>query len=146
MFEIFHNSVQLLIRLPSNLRLAPLTLMHADPINSAWPHRYEGSDQFVRYSIKNHLSLGLFDENGDLLASSLMYDSGALGLVQVDKNHLRKGFGSLIVKAMSKKIAEELEIDITATIVESNKISSEMFTKLGFKPIDKHSWFGLKIK
>ena len=125
---------------------APLTLSNVVKINSAWPHRYDGSDQFVAYSIKFHLSLGLFDGNGELLAWSLMYDNGSLGVVQVDENHLRKGYGSLIVKGISRKIVAEYELDVTALVVQSNERSLQFFTKLGFKQTGEHTWFGMKNK
>lgn len=115
--------------------------VHVDKVNSAWPHRFEGSEKFMLYSIQNHLNLGLFNENDELIAWSLMYDNGALGAVQVDENHLRKGYGSLVTKAMSKKIAGEYDLDVIGFIVATNENSLKMFAKLGFKSTTRHKWF-----
>lgn len=112
-----------------------------DQINLAWPHRYEGSDEFISYSIKFHMSVGLFDDGGKLMAWCLRYDNGSIALLQVDEQHMRKGFGSLLAKVMSKKIAVEFDSDVTAMIVDQNKKSIGMFTKLGFVDSGAHTWF-----
>lgn len=75
-----------------------------------------------------------------------MYDNGSLGVVQVDENHLRKGYGSLIVKGISRKIAEHFSMDITALVVQGNEKSLSLFAKLGFRETGKHTWFGIKKK
>lgn len=134
------------IQLPPNIVLKPLNDSHVAKANSAWPHRYEGSDQFIAYSIRYHLNLGLFNEADELLAWSLRYDNGSIGVLQVDENHLRKGYGSLIAKALSRKIAEEFDCDITALIKYDNVGSISMFSKLGFKAADRYSWFVFKTK
>lgn len=112
-----------------------------DKVNSAWPHRYEGSDKFISYSIKFHMSIGLFDDKDELLAWSLRYDNGSLGVLQVDEKHLRKGYGNLIAKALSRRIAVEDDGDVMSLIVNKNVKSIDMFTKIGFEPTGLHTWF-----
>lgn len=65
---------------------------------------------------------------------------GSFGSLQVDERFQRRGLGSLIVKLMSKRLAEQNK-DITAGIVDSNFKSRQMFQKLGFKHIDDTHWF-----
>lgn len=100
----------------------------------------------MSYSIKYHLSIGLFDERNELMAWCLQYDNGLLALLQVDTKHKRKGYGSLIAKAFSKQIAEEYGLDIGATVVHENSASRTMFEKIGFKIVGPHTWFVLKHK
>lgn len=133
-------------QLPPKIHLNSLNECHVEKINSLWPHRYPGSETFVSYSIKNHLSLGLFNDGGELLAWCLRYPTGGLGILQVDEKHLRKGFGGLITKSMARKIIEEYDIEVTALIAKTNVKSLNMFTSLGFKAIDRHSWLVLKMK
>lgn len=64
---------------------------------------------------------------------------GALGLLQVENTHKRKGFGSLVVKLLSKFLAEN-NIEVTAPVVVKNVASRSMFEKLGFKEVDKVYW------
>jgi len=59
--------------------------------------------------------------------------------LQVDNNYKRRGFGSLIVKALSRSIAA-LGHDVIAEIHYENMPSSEMFNKLGFEVIDQCHW------
>ena len=121
-------------------------MSHVEIINSNWPHRYQGSDEFVLYSIKYHLNIGLFADDGDLLGWCLRYDNGSLGLLHVADAHLRKGYGTVIAKAFSKLIAEKSNYDVTAQIVHENFKSRSMFEKIGFKPADGHTWFVVKNK
>lgn len=69
--------------------------------------------------------------------------TGSLGILQVDEQHLRKGYGEIVTKAITKKIALKSEIDVTANITFSNLKSFNLFTKLGFKDIDKNFWIGV---
>lgn len=86
------------------------------------------------------MSIGLFGDDGELLAWCLRYDNGSLALLQVDEQHLRKGYGSLVAKAISKRIAIEFDSDVTAMIVKHNQKSMNMFTKLGFVGVGPHTW------
>lgn len=112
-----------------------------DKVNKVWPHRYDGSDKFISYSIKFHMSIGLFDDKDELIAWSLRYDNGSLGVLQVDEKHLRKGYGNLIAKALSRRIAFEDDCDVVSLIAYENVKSINMFTKIGFEPADRHTWF-----
>lgn len=89
------------------------------------------------------MSIGLFDDKDELIAWSLRYDNGSLGVLQVDEKHLRKGYGNLIAKALSRRIADEDDCDVLSLIVNENFKSISMFTKIGFKPADHHTWFVL---
>lgn len=140
------DSMKFKVTLPHNVQLKPLNESHANKVNAAWPHRYDGSIQFILYSIKYHINFGLFNDGDELLAWGLRYDNGLLGLIQVDESQMRKGYGSLITKALSKKIAEEFNSDISALIKRDNVSSMNMFTKLGFKPAERHSWFVLRTQ
>lgn len=137
------DSLSLEYELPPNLHIKELTDENVDKINSIWPHRSEGSEIFVSYSIKYHLNVGLFDDDNNLVAWCLRYDNGALGILQTDANYLRKGLGSVVVKALSKKISEEFQCDNIALVVQENAKSMNLFTKLGFRKIGSHTWYNL---
>lgn len=142
MSQLIHS--QIFSRLPPNLKLKALSDSNVEKINSLWPHRYDGSEKFLRYSIKFHLTRGLFDSSENLLAWCIRYDNGSIGVLQVDEGHQRKDYGCLIVQAMSKIIAEEFDSDVTALIVSHNIKSLKMFAKLGFKEAGDHTWYGMK--
>lgn len=92
------------------------------------------------------MSAGLFDDAGELVAWCMRYDNGSIGVLGVDPKHFRKGYGSFLVKAISKKIAEELDSDVTALVQHENEKSISMFKKAGFREAGPHSWFLLKYK
>lgn len=98
---------------------------------------------YVEYLIDHCSTKGLFNENRELVAWCLSMPTGSLAILQVDEKHQRKGFGEIVTKAITKKIASESENDITANIVFDNFKSSNLFTKLGFKDIDKNFWIGV---
>lgn len=123
--------------------MKPLDVANVEKVNSAWPQKFEGSEKFILYSIENHLSVGLFDDHDELIAWSMMYDNGALMAVQVDKNHQSKGYGTLIVKSMSRRIAEKYDMDVIAFISGWNEKSLRMFTKLGYKAASTYSRYVL---
>lgn len=113
-------------------------------MNSVWPHAHEGSQQFLELLIEINPSVGLYSENGELVAWSVGLEVAALGALQVDVNFLRKGFGSIVAKGLSKKIAIERDYDITAHIILNNTNSLSMFQKIGFKEIENNYWIGVQ--
>lgn len=123
--------------------MGSLTKDNAAKINSVWPHRSEGSIKYVEYLIDHNESIGLFTEDEELVAWCLSMDMGSLAILQVDENHLRKGYGEIVAKAITKKVASESAIDLTANIVFSNFKSANLFAKLGFRDIDRNYWIGV---
>ena len=100
--------------------------------------------KFVEYMIENNTNVGLFDDSNELVAWCLRLDFGSLTVLQVDENHLRKGYGEIVTKANSKKIASDYDVDISTNIVHGNEKSTNLFKKLGFKHIDNNYWIGLE--
>lgn len=94
--------------------------------------------------IENNTNVGLFNETGELVAWCLKLDFGSLAALQVDEKHLRKGYGEIVTKEISKKIATECDVDITSNIVHANFKSKNLFQKLGFQEIDNNFWIGVK--
>ena len=135
------NAKNLQYEVPQGLVIRRLSNSDIEKVNSAWPNRYKGSEKLLLYCIDTNFSLGLFDEkSGELLAWCLENDVNSLFVLQVDENHLRKGYATIITKALSKLIADERGIDINTTIICSNVKSRGLFEKLSFEVIDKNSF------
>lgn len=128
--------------IPKNYKIKSLTSDHVEQINSAWPHRYEQSEMFIAYSIKYHTSVGLFDNDDNLVAWCLRYDNGSLAVLQVDKNYRRLGYGELVTKAITKKIAKTFHTDVISLVIHENVESINLFKKLRFEPLGALTWFG----
>lgn len=130
-------------RIPPNFRVASLTKENADFVKKAWTHGSEFSGKTCSYLIQHNPSVGLFNPAGDLVAWCLVFDFGSLAALQVDENHFRKGYGEIVTRAITKKIAEENDIDVTSNYVDGNIRSHNLVTKIGFKKIDINRWFGV---
>ncbi|XP_017116962.1 uncharacterized protein LOC108138914 [Drosophila elegans] len=127
------------IEVPSGITLLNLALEDAETINEIWPHRGPDSINFVRSLIKYNVCLGAYDDSGKLVAWCLRLPIGGLGLLQVLESHKRLGLGSLLVKAMAKKISA-LGDQVMAPVVTKNIASRNMFEKIGFRSIDITYW------
>lgn len=124
------------ISVPDDIEITQLTVKHAKTINSLWPHRSTGSENFIAKLIELNGGIGLVcKKTNELRAWVLKNYFGGFGVLQVPDNHKRKGYGSLIIKIFAKKIAEEDGYDITAFILRENTASQNMFAKLGFTEI-----------
>ncbi|XP_030383181.1 uncharacterized protein LOC115630678 [Scaptodrosophila lebanonensis] len=139
----YHASKKLVdsftINVPEGIKLADLVIENAEQINEIWPHRAPGSVDFVRRLILYNVSVGAFDGAGNLIAWCLRLPLGSLGLLHVTDGQKRKGLGSLLVRYMSKKLAE-LGDEALAPVVVKNVASRSMFEKLGFRQIDSVYW------
>lgn len=67
------------------------------------------------------------------------YSTGLLCALQTDRNYYRSGYGLLVVKAISKKIAE-MGHDPYAGINEPNTASRSLFKQLGYTSVGKVYW------
>ncbi|XP_034667480.1 uncharacterized protein LOC117900992 [Drosophila subobscura] len=127
------------IEVPNGIRLDNLSIKDAETINEIWPHRHPNSVEFVRRQIQYSENVGAYDETGKLVSWCLRLPVGSLGLLQVLESHKRLGLGSLMVRALSKKI-NDLGESVVAPVVPENIASRTMFEKLGFRNIDKVYW------
>lgn len=125
------------LEIPEDYEVKSLIVENAKKINSCWPNQSEGSEKFIADMIKSNMNIGIFHKDGELAAWCLQHDSGSLQALQTDANHLRKGLGTLAVKAICKKIVEKTNSDITANVLTGNQRALELFTKLGFCIIEK---------
>ena len=137
-----NKAEKLELNLPSGFSLKSLTSRNIDHINTTWPKNNEMSAESMKRLASLNVNVGLFNRNDDLVAWILRLQTGPLGAIQVHPNYLHKGYGSLIVKAMIKKLASK-DIDPFALVACDNTATQERFKKLGFKRIDKA--FKLKI-
>lgn len=119
---------------PRGFTLKKLEPKFAVQINAVWPHRCEGSEYTLKRLIAWNPSIGLFDESDRLLAWSLCWTTGTIAAIQVDEEHLRKGYGSLVVRAIAKEMAK-VDMNCQAIVHCANAVSKAMFAKIGFEVV-----------
>uniref|UniRef100_A0AAG5DFG6 N-acetyltransferase domain-containing protein n=1 Tax=Anopheles atroparvus TaxID=41427 RepID=A0AAG5DFG6_ANOAO len=126
-------------QVPEGLRLGPLLPSHAKFINDLWPHRETGSEFYLERFIRWNVSMGLFDdrEGGTLLGWCVLMQKGAMASLGVAER--RKGYGTLVVKAFAKKLAE-LGHNSYASVLVDNEPSKALFESVGFKAIGRVNW------
>ncbi|XP_064540970.1 uncharacterized protein LOC135430289 isoform X2 [Drosophila montana] len=122
-------------RLIADISFGPLDIKHASQVDEHWPHRSSDSLALISDRIRNYVSVGAFDRDGQLLAWCLRSSQGGLSNLHVLPPHRRLGLASLLVRFMAQEIAAT-GAEVLATIAFGNKISQIFFEKLGFKLID----------
>lgn len=55
-------------RPPAGIMLRNMNIEDASTINDLWPHRFEGSEEFIRLAIACYVSVGAYDADGKLVA------------------------------------------------------------------------------
>ncbi|KXJ69540.1 hypothetical protein RP20_CCG026654 [Aedes albopictus] len=129
------DSLKLDLNVPKGLHTEKLSIHHATFANEVWPHRCEGSEYFLKRLAAWNPSVGLFNEAGQLLAWCFCWPNGAIGPLEVAKEHQRKGYGSLMVKAIAREVANA-GLNCYGTAITGNAQSRAMFEKLGFRLVD----------
>ncbi|XP_030238013.1 uncharacterized protein LOC108649937 [Drosophila navojoa] len=122
-------------RLIADINFAPLDLRHAALVDEHWPYRSTDSLALIEDRIQNHISVGAFDGNGQLLAWCLRAVQGSLSNLYVLPSYRRLGLASLLVRHMAREIAAT-GAEVLATIAFGNEISQLFFEKMGFKLMD----------
>lgn len=63
-----------------------------------------------------------------------------MGGLHVVDAYKRRGFGTLLVKALSRRIADAGDV-VAGEVENENRASKAMLTNLGFQMIDTIHWF-----
>lgn len=62
------DAMKIKVEMPNNLKVKRLEKEHVDFVDDYWIGKYEGSKLFLERLVKMGHSLGVFDENGGLVA------------------------------------------------------------------------------
>lgn len=111
----------------------PLRISDAETINSWWEYRDKKSVALIQRRIQldgGQVCLGV-ELNGQLVASIVRYEGGALGMLHCDAAHRRKGYASELLSRATKVIKERNE-ECVAFIVDGNSASEALFAKQGW--------------
>lgn len=137
---------------PPGYYLDKVRLEHAELIDEHWSARHPGSLRLIQMLIEHNTSAGLFHkETGQLCAWCLRWhrpiikinifyqrfhfdrlQSGFLGALEVLQTHQRRGLGAVVAAAISQRIANELNHDVTALVNLNNAAACKLFNKLSF--------------
>ncbi|XP_031627732.1 uncharacterized protein LOC116343668 [Contarinia nasturtii] len=129
---------------PEHVKLRSLTEMDdLEEVSKMWLHQDSCAVPYVHRLVKYNTQVDAF-HNNTLVAWIFRLPIGLLGGLKTDKNHLGRGYGSLVTRALSKMIAE-LGDDIYSAVFLDNTPSHSLFKKLGFKPIGEVYFVATKI-
>ncbi|KAH8271810.1 hypothetical protein KR044_006500 [Drosophila immigrans] len=131
---------QLTVNCPEGFQLRPLAEADAQIIDEEWPYTHPGALYFIQRQIRLCPSMGLYEEESNkLVAWCIRTLDGLLAALQVDNAYKRRGFGTVVIAALSRDIGA-LGDDVTAEVHAENIPSSSIFNKLGFQVIDQCYW------
>ncbi|XP_020799211.1 uncharacterized protein LOC110177035 [Drosophila serrata] len=134
------EALQLKVETPSGFVLRSLRVEDAPLVNEEWPNHHLGSLYFIERQIRMCVSVGLYNvETQELVAWCIRLQGGYLGALQVKDSHKRRGFGSLVTREISYRLAAQGH-DVMALVGHTNTASAGMFRKLGFQVIDQCLW------
>ncbi|KAH8325579.1 hypothetical protein KR067_001957 [Drosophila pandora] len=114
------------VEAPPGYEMKSLSLKDAKTLDDHWKYKDPGSLLFIQRQIAFNTSVGLAQD-------------GLLAVLQVKESHKRRGFGVLIVKEFSRRVALQGH-DIIAEVDKENEASASLFKKLGFKVIGQCHW------
>ncbi|XP_070075770.1 uncharacterized protein [Drosophila takahashii] len=134
------EALKLKVNPPAGFILRSLNVADAPLINEEWPNHHMGSLFFIERQIRMCVSAGLYREDPqELVAWCIRLQGGYLGALQVKNSYQRRGFGSVVTREISYRLAFQGH-DVMALVGHSNKPSAGMFNKLGFQVIDQCLW------
>uniref|UniRef100_A0A182M339 N-acetyltransferase domain-containing protein n=1 Tax=Anopheles culicifacies TaxID=139723 RepID=A0A182M339_9DIPT len=124
--------------LPVGLTLKRIPPHYASFIYNQWLNKSVGTEYFIERMLRLNVSMGLFCEGvREPLAWCIRTQNGALGLLGVVAQ--RKGYGSLVIKAIARRLAEQ-GYSTYASVRHTNVASRKLFEKLGFRIAGEASW------
>lgn len=87
----------------------------------------------------NFFYFSVYNSHSTRKNANFRLPTGLLGALQTDEQYFGKGYGSLVIKGISKKIAQRGH-DIYAGVIEENAPSRGLFGKLGFVSVGEVRW------
>ncbi|EDW64937.1 uncharacterized protein [Drosophila virilis] len=127
---------------PPGYYLDDVRLEHAGLINDLWSAHHPGSLKLVEMLIEKNGNVGLYEEaTGELCAWCLRLQSGFLGALEVLQTHQRRGLGLVVAAAIAKRIANDLEHDVTALVNLNNETARKVFDKLLFTLLEGEHYY-----
>ncbi|CAO1405511.1 unnamed protein product [Diamesa hyperborea] len=138
--------VSFAIHIPDNTLIKNLTEHHAKTCNDMWQWRYSNSENYIRSMILLNGGYGLFDQKtNELLAFALINDHLATGLLNVIEHCRGKGYGELMARYLTIKIAE-MGLHPTCYIDAQNTVSQKLYNKIGYNKIGDINWITVAPK
>lgn len=126
---------------PDDLYVDFLDADHAEIVNDSWPHKFEGSLEFIRTTIQLNFGLGLFRKaDKKLLSFGLFAHYGGIGMLYTPEEFRRKGYAAIVILAISKELVAR-GLNPHAYVLHPNKPSATLFRKLGFEVADNITWY-----
>ncbi|XP_062141823.1 uncharacterized protein LOC133849744 [Drosophila sulfurigaster albostrigata] len=132
-----NQAKELQVTCPPEYYLDSVRLEHAELINDLWSARHSGSLKLIQLLIENNTNVGLYERStGELCAWCLRLQSGFLGALEVLQTHQRRGLGLVVAAAIARRIANELNHDVTALVNMNNIAACKVFDRLGFTLVE----------
>ncbi|XP_055918700.1 uncharacterized protein LOC129950806 [Eupeodes corollae] len=134
------EAIQMKIDCPEGFVVREMDEDDAVVADNVWPNQHVGSLFLLKRLIKWNPNMGVFTKaDNQLVAWCFRLQGGFLGALQVKDTHQRMGLGSLVLRAITKKIGQ-MNQDVTACVGTQNTPSRKMFERCGFKVVDKAYW------
>jgi ribosomal protein S18 acetylase RimI-like enzyme len=135
---------QFTVECPPEVFVRKLEPSAAQQVSAAWPHNFPGSDSYLGKFIEANGGYGVFlKSNNEMVAWVLKHAFGHPAMLQTEEKHMKKGYGSLVTRVLSKEIAEEGHWPVCSVML-NNERSKRMFEKLGFRSIGTCVFISLK--
>ncbi|XP_020799245.1 uncharacterized protein LOC110177068 [Drosophila serrata] len=140
------KALQFEVNPPVGFYLKSLDIKDAQVIEDHWKWSVPGSLFFFQRQIAFNICVGLYEEKtNELVAWCIRAPDGVLAALQVKDSHQRRGFGVLIVKEFSRRVALQGQ-DVMTEVDQDNEASSALFRKMGFKLFDQSNWLMTKAE
>lgn len=121
------------IRTPPNVYVQSLERRHAQVIFDYWPYRKQTSIEAIAREIDCFPSVGVFlKANDELIAWMMFYPPNGLSRLHVLEMYRREGYGSLLIRYLSKRCAQAGFLP-TVNVDFENTGPAELYKRLGFK-------------
>ncbi|KAG5896306.1 hypothetical protein JTB14_008862 [Gonioctena quinquepunctata] len=118
---------------PDHLRLSKLQVTDSNLMNSTWAGRFPGSEEYIATLIEKIGGYGLYlKSTNELVAWVVKKGLGEIGLLQTVDQQKKKGLASILLRKISKEIAEDGD-DPTGTVSAINIPSRTLLEKWHIK-------------
>lgn len=126
----------------SEFETVPLTAEDSHIVYNNSEYKEYISREYVKDCIQKGISAGL-NQNNKLVSWAITQDDGAIGFLHTLDDYRRKGLGYGVTISMIHNVRDSGGLPF-ANVLESNKRSINLLSKLGFKENKKIHWFQIR--
>ena len=116
------------------MKIQPISEDYVHIVDSTWTFSGEHTEMFIRHLVEEHPSIVMTTDSGQHVGHSLGQSYGGMGMLYIQPEFRRKGYGKVIIIQLAQKYFETEE-EVYAVRDIDNSAAQNLHQFFNIKPV-----------